>query len=270
MRFLLKRIETMAARTGKSGKPNPGKAMGTKRIKRTPLLALGPGGELTAEHYELGPRSALLGLFDLEIAEAFGIAKRTLTYWKNKFPKFREAIYRGKVVADAGVADLLFELAQKRMVPRKKVVSTGEGVEVVSYDELVEGDVRAATHILAARHPDKWALNWTRVSVEIDASTADAQEVAVAIFSQDIRNDKGDGVGDGRSVVAFLGIGRSSKGGWAAIGGGAISDRLSRALDGNLCGWSLTHFRQSATGAGYGYTSFSELRSLQKFLFLSI
>ena len=41
---------------------------------------------------------ALKGATDQELAEAFGVSKRTILRWKNEHPSFAEAYQRGKDV----------------------------------------------------------------------------------------------------------------------------------------------------------------------------
>lgn len=48
---------------------------------------------------------------DEEIAEAFGISKRTLEYWKKNYPSFDEALLNGKEAADSRVMKKLYERA---------------------------------------------------------------------------------------------------------------------------------------------------------------
>lgn len=52
-----------------------------------------------------------LGATDVEIADFFNIDEATLYRWKNEHQEFCEAIKRGKLLADANVADALFKRA---------------------------------------------------------------------------------------------------------------------------------------------------------------
>jgi hypothetical protein len=53
----------------------------------------------------------LLGATDESLANFFNIAVSTLNLWKDKHPKFMESIREGKEVADANVADALYNRA---------------------------------------------------------------------------------------------------------------------------------------------------------------
>ena len=54
---------------------------------------------------------ALKGATDEEVAEAFGISRRTVLRWRNDYPSFDEAYQRGKDIADAKVKKALYERA---------------------------------------------------------------------------------------------------------------------------------------------------------------
>ena len=69
---------------------------------------------------------ALKGATDQELAEAFGVSKRTILRWKNEHPSFAEAYQRGKDVADAKVKKALYQRAI--------------GYEVIEKDSTVDVD----------------------------------------------------------------------------------------------------------------------------------
>lgn len=54
---------------------------------------------------------AIKGATDEEIAEAFGVAKRTVLRWKKDHPSFVESLEEGKNVADAKVERKLYQRA---------------------------------------------------------------------------------------------------------------------------------------------------------------
>jgi hypothetical protein len=53
----------------------------------------------------------LLGATDKSIAHFFSVSESTLTTWKTKYPDFLLSIRDGKEVADANVADALYNRA---------------------------------------------------------------------------------------------------------------------------------------------------------------
>ena len=60
---------------------------------------------------EQARKLCLLGLTDAEIADLWGVSERTINQWKNDVPGFSQSIARGKVLADADVAERLYERA---------------------------------------------------------------------------------------------------------------------------------------------------------------
>lgn len=52
-----------------------------------------------------------LGLIDTELAEYFGVSEKTLNTWKSRYPEFLQSIKRGKALADANVAEKLYQRA---------------------------------------------------------------------------------------------------------------------------------------------------------------
>ncbi len=54
----------------------------------------------------------LLGAIDKELAEFFNIAESTLNLWKEKHPKFMEAIKNGRERADAEISSKLYHRAK--------------------------------------------------------------------------------------------------------------------------------------------------------------
>ncbi|MBV8043316.1 hypothetical protein [Pluralibacter sp.] len=63
------------------------------------------------EFAEMALRLCHLGLTDAELGLMFGVDERTINRWKKRFPEFCLSIKRGKLVADAKVADALFQKA---------------------------------------------------------------------------------------------------------------------------------------------------------------
>jgi hypothetical protein len=53
----------------------------------------------------------LLGAKDTELADFFNVSERTLNTWKKKQPKFLQSMKKGKIQADAKVAERLFKRA---------------------------------------------------------------------------------------------------------------------------------------------------------------
>lgn len=101
---------------------------------------------------------ALKGATDQEVAEAFGISKRTVLRWKEEHPSFAEAYQRGKDVADAKVKKALYERAIGYEVTEKESTvdvdpKTGESkpVRVKTTTKKYPPDTMAAMYWLNNR-----------------------------------------------------------------------------------------------------------------------
>jgi hypothetical protein len=142
-----------------------------------------------------------LGATDKEIADFFGIAQSTLYDWKSNIPEFSEAIKRGKIIADAEVAESLHKRAvgyQYREVTSEKMGAKEDTLEVGSEGmESIEQDVYKKKVVVKDMAPDVAAQNiWLknrrgRVSkeaqrwadkVETGFTNGEGEDVPVTIF----------------------------------------------------------------------------------------
>jgi len=107
---------------------------------------------------DLARRLALLGVTDQGMADALGIDQVTLDRWKARHTEFGIAIERGKIRADAEIAESLFNRARGMSVPAVKIFQgTLEGGPViVPHQENLPPDVGAAKLWLSRRQPDLW------------------------------------------------------------------------------------------------------------------
>jgi DNA-binding XRE family transcriptional regulator len=67
--------------------------------------------EYKEEYNEQVVKLCRLGATDKEIADFFDVTEQTINNWKSEHPLFFESIKKGKVLADAEVADKLFKRA---------------------------------------------------------------------------------------------------------------------------------------------------------------
>jgi hypothetical protein len=107
-------------------------------------------------------RLALLGLTDVEMADAIGIAESTFNKWKHDYSKFSESINKGKVEADAEVAKALRDRALGYKVVEDKIFDG----EIVTLVKQFPPDTQAASLWLRNRQPSKW-----RDKQEVDHTT---------------------------------------------------------------------------------------------------
>lgn len=107
---------------------------------------------------------ALKGATDQELAEAFGVSKRTILRWKNEHPSFAEAYQRGKDVADAKVKKALYQRAIGYEVTEKESTvdvdpKTGESkpVRVKTITKQIAPDTMAIMYWLNNRSKGEFA-----------------------------------------------------------------------------------------------------------------
>ena len=104
------------------------------------------------------------GATDQELAEAFGVSKRTILRWKNEHPSFAEAYQRGKDVADAKVKKALYQRAIGYEVIEKESTvdvdpNTGESkpVRVKTITKQIAPDTMAIMYWLNNRSKGEFA-----------------------------------------------------------------------------------------------------------------
>jgi hypothetical protein len=97
-----------------------------------------------------------LGATNNELAEFFGVCRDTIQYWQRDREDFREAIREGKALADARVANALFQRAigyshhaVKHFIDKGQVITE-------PYIEHYPPDTVACIFWLKNRRPDIW------------------------------------------------------------------------------------------------------------------
>lgn len=101
-------------------------------------------------------RLSLLGATDEQMAGILGVAVSTFYAWKNDFPQFSEAIKKGKEIADAEVAESMYNRARGYSHPEEKIfLHEGEPVRVQTIKHYPP-DPTSGIFWLKTRHPDKW------------------------------------------------------------------------------------------------------------------
>lgn len=98
----------------------------------------------------------LLGATDKDIAGFFEVKEQTINNWKKSHPEFFESIKRGKVIADADVADSLFKRATGYEHTETKVFNN-QG-EILTHDVIKHyaPDPTAIAYWLNNRQRGKW------------------------------------------------------------------------------------------------------------------
>jgi hypothetical protein len=134
------------------------------------------------DYCELATNYCLLGATDEELAEFFNIALSTLNKWKKEKPEFSEAIKGGKSVADAKVAQSLYNRALGYSHPDTKF-ATHEGLITDSkeYTKHYAPDPTSAIFWLKNRQKEKWR-DKNEVDVKVDG----------VVFNMAFNGEQGD------------------------------------------------------------------------------
>jgi hypothetical protein len=93
------------------------------------------------------------GLTDEQICEKMGIGKTAFYDWKNKYPKFAEALKKGKEVVDRQVENALLKRALGYTYTEETVTNKGEVVTVEKYEPP---NTTAIIFWLKNRKPADW------------------------------------------------------------------------------------------------------------------
>lgn len=114
------------------------------------------------EYCEQVEKLCKLGATDKEIAGFFCVVESTINKWKLEHSEFSESIKKGKVLADANVAERLYQRAMgyEHDSEEIKVVSDGPGagssIERVPVRKIYPPDTTAAIFWLKNRQKANW------------------------------------------------------------------------------------------------------------------
>lgn len=99
---------------------------------------------------------ALLGATDKEMADFFEVAESTFYLWKTEYPKFSEAIKKGKRVANTKVAESLFKRANGYSHPDVDIKVIENKIVTTKLIKRYPPDTTAAIFWLKNREPELW------------------------------------------------------------------------------------------------------------------
>ena len=109
------------------------------------------------EYAEQAYKLCLLGAIDEEIANFFDVDVATINRWKNDFPEFCESIKKGKMLADANVADRLYQRAMGYEAPDVDIRAVGGELIQTPLTKYYPPDTPAAIFWLKNRQRGKWS-----------------------------------------------------------------------------------------------------------------
>lgn len=99
---------------------------------------------------------ALLGATDKEMAEFFGIAERVLNRWKKVYFEFSQSLKKGKVMADANVANRLYQRALGYKHREDKIFNDNGQALIVPTVKHYPPDPTSIIFWLKNRQKEKW------------------------------------------------------------------------------------------------------------------
>ena len=103
----------------------------------------------------------LLGLTNEQLSIAFGVTLDAIHRWMRKYPEFKEAVNKGKVDADAKVAEACFKRATGFTIKEEKVFCNTQGqVTRVEVDKYFPPETNAITFWLKNRRKEEWGDVW--------------------------------------------------------------------------------------------------------------
>ena len=108
------------------------------------------------EYADQARRLCLLGLTDEELAGFFEVSLSTIYEWANRHPAFSDARARGKIAADAKVAERLYHRALGYRHADVHITTYEGEVTQTPVVKHYPPDTQAATWWLKNRHPKKW------------------------------------------------------------------------------------------------------------------
>lgn len=144
-----------------------------------------PSGRPTAfkpEYVEQAFNYCLLGATDVQMADFFKVTEKTINTWKKNYPEFADALYRGKTLADAQVANSLFKRATGFSHPETHISCYQGEIIQTEVTKHYAPDTTACIFWLKNRQPDKW-----RDKVEVSGSMKLDKETLEFIESQFVR-----------------------------------------------------------------------------------
>lgn len=98
-----------------------------------------------------------LGATDKELADFFGVSESTLNRWKEDHSEFWESIKKGKLLADATVADSLYQRAVGYQHPEDDIKVVAGEIVITPTTKHYPPDPVAGIFWLTNRQRGKWS-----------------------------------------------------------------------------------------------------------------
>lgn len=140
---------------------------------------INPRSSYKKEFIAQAKKLCVLGATDAEMADFFGVERRTLHSWRNRHKDFGAAITIGKEVADSRVERSLYQRAVGYTYTEQQAIKikTGqhtEEVQIVEVERHMPPDTVATIFWLKNRKKKEWR---DKQEVEVDAAVKHKIEV---------------------------------------------------------------------------------------------
>lgn len=139
-----------------------------------------------ASYCDQAYKMALLGLTDAQMADVFECSVPTFIEWKERHPRFLEAINRGKAQADAEIAHSTYHRAKGYSHKAVKIFLPKDSAKPLyaPYVEHYPPDTQAASLWLRNRQPKLWRdkVDHEHTVVETPEQIEARKEVMMALF----------------------------------------------------------------------------------------
>lgn len=109
-----------------------------------------------AEYAEQARKLCLLGATDADLAEFFEVSEQTINAWKKAHKAFLESLKAGKRLADAEVAERLFQRAMGYSHPEEKVFNNQGEIVTHQTTKHYPPDPTSMIFWLKNRDPERW------------------------------------------------------------------------------------------------------------------
>lgn len=154
--------------------------MAQPAAKAKPAARRGRPSKYRDEFPEQARKLCLLGAKDSDLAKFFEVTESTLNEWKKVYPEFSESLKAGKELADAVIADSLFQRAKGYSHKAVKIMVVDKVVVHEEYTEHYPPDPTSMIFWLKNRRPDLW-----RDKPDPDSSDAPVLPVKVVVQVED-------------------------------------------------------------------------------------
>ena len=127
-----------------------------KAAAKQPARKPGRPSKYRDEFAEQARKLCLLGATDKELGSFFGVSEQTINAWKSEHSAFLESLKAGKELADATVADSLYQRAKGYSHPEDDIRVVGGAIVITPTIKHYPPDSTALIFWLKNRRPDLW------------------------------------------------------------------------------------------------------------------